>query len=71
MIKSVKTILIFSNVTILNVKIIVFGKTEKVFMMDIEQGHFVIELDNNGFKVGVEQYQLFLASKDSLLYFRG
>jgi len=39
--------------------------------MDIEQGHFVIELDNNGFKVGVEQYQLFLASKDSLLYFRG
>ena len=52
-------------------QILVFGKTEKIFMMDIEKGHFVIELDNNEFKIGTEQYQLFLASKDSLLYFRG
>ena len=47
------------------------GKTDKVFMMDIEQGMYVIELNNSEFRMGAEKFQLFLASKDGLLFFKG
>jgi len=51
--------------------IIVISETKKIFLMDIELGQFIIELDNTtDFKIDLEKIQLSLASKDSLLFVR-
>ena len=49
--------------------IIVISETKKIFLMDIELGQFIIELDNTtDFKIDLEKIQLSLTSKDSLLF---
>ena len=49
---------------------LVVSETKKLFVMDIDLGQFIIELHTNDFNICLEQHQLYLASKDSLIYLK-
>lgn len=48
--------------------LVVLSETNKVFLLDAEQGHYVVELNNAGFNLSKDY--IFLASKDSLLFLK-